>query len=64
MKNPKNLKPIERMDEIADVSQYGTSAIIFYFLNELTANTSHKTFDDKCYWLEVMDEFHKKLNYD
>jgi uncharacterized FAD-dependent dehydrogenase len=64
MKNPNNLKPIERMDEIADVSQYGASAIIVYFLAELSEKTHHKSFDDKCYWLEVMDEFQKRLNYD
>lgn len=64
MKNSNNLKPIDRMDEIADISKYGMSAIIAYFLNELSENTSHKTFDDKCYWLEVMDEFQKRLNYD
>ena len=58
MINPSNLKPPEKLEEIMKLSQdYGVRFVISYFLNELANNASHASFDDKCYWKDVQEEF-------
>jgi hypothetical protein len=65
MKNPLNLKPDERVDEVLTISnQYGRLAIISYLLDELAINSRHKEFSDECYWKEVREEFNSRLKYD
>jgi hypothetical protein len=65
MKNPLNLKPDERVDEMLTISnQYGRIAIISYLLDELANNSQHKNFSDECYWKEVREEFNSRLKYD
>lgn len=65
MKNPLNLKPDERVDEMLTISnQYGRLAIISYLLDELAINSRHKEFSDECYWKEVREEFNSRLKYD
>jgi len=60
--NPSNLKPVERLDEIARICYYeGRFSLISYFLNELANNASHASFDDKCYWKDVEEEFKTRL---
>ncbi len=62
MINPSNLKPAERLDELMELVLYnGQVPIIFYFLNELAENTNHASFDDKCYWKDVQEEFKLRL---
>jgi len=36
---------------------HGREFIIFYFLTELAENANHASFDDKCYWKDVQEEF-------
>jgi hypothetical protein len=60
--NPSNLKPAEKLEEIMRLSQqYGVRYIISYFLNELANQMSHASFDDKCYWKDVEEEFKTRL---
>jgi len=60
--NPSNLKPAERLNEIARIYFCeGHISLISYFLNELANNTSHASFDDKCYWKDVEEEFKTRL---
>lgn len=62
MTNPRNLKPAEKLEEIMRLSQeYGVRYIISYFLTELAENTTHASFDDKCYWKDVEEEFKTRL---
>jgi len=59
--NPSNLKPAERLDEIMELSnKYGVVSIVSYFLTELAENAKHASFDDKCYWKDVEEEFRIK----
>ena len=65
MINENNSTPQERADElIACAKNLGGELAILYFLNELANNTKHKNFDDKCYWMDVMEEFQRKTKYD
>jgi hypothetical protein len=60
--NPSNLKPAERLEEIARIYYCeGHISLIFYFLNELANNAKYANFDDKCYWKDVEDEFKSRL---
>jgi hypothetical protein len=60
--NPSNLKPAEKLEEIMRISQeYGVRYIISYFLTELAENANYASFDDKCYWKDVEDEFKSRL---
>lgn len=62
MINPSNLKPAEKLEEIMRLSQqYGVRYIISYFLTELAENANHASFDDKCYWKGVEEEFKTRL---
>jgi len=65
MKNPLNLKPDERVDEIMKTAYYnGSFSVISYLLDELAINSQHKNFSDECYWKEVREEFISRLKYD
>jgi hypothetical protein len=56
--NPSNLKPAEKLEEIMELALYhGRESIISYFLTELAENSTHASFDDKCYWKDVQEEF-------
>ena len=58
MINPSNLKPAERAEAIIKTCFYEDKfSIASYFLNELANNMSHASFDDKCYWKDVEEEF-------
>jgi len=60
--NPSNLKPAERAEAIIKICFYGDKfSIASYFLNELANNASHASFDDKCYWKDVEEEFKTRL---
>jgi len=65
LKNPSNLKPAERLDEIMELShKFGVCFIVSYFLTELAENASHSSFDDKCYWKDVLMEYDNKIKYE
>jgi hypothetical protein len=62
--NPSNLKPAERAEAIIKTCFYGDKfSIASYFLTELAENAKHASFDDKCYWKDVEEEFKSRLTY-
>lgn len=61
MENSLNSTPAERVDTIIFlIKKSSAENLAFYLLDELANKAHHKRFDDKCYWLDVLQEFSER----